>query len=102
EETARREALEEVGLRLGALELVAQAWSSPGLSCERISLYLAPYAGSDRIATGGGLAAEDENITAVEMALADLAPLADRGEIGDLKTLALLLALRLRQPLLFG
>lgn len=100
-ETARREALEETGLRLGTLEQVATAWSSPGLSCERISLYLAPYSAADRVAEGGGLAAENENITVVEMPLAELSSLADRQKLTDLKTLALVLALKLRQPHLF-
>src|SRR5207249_91184 len=38
---ARREAMEEAGLKLGPLEEVATAWSTPGVSTERISLYLA-------------------------------------------------------------
>ncbi|MFI4997657.1 MAG: NUDIX domain-containing protein [Hyphomicrobiales bacterium] len=100
-ETIRREALEEVGLRLGALEHVVTAWSSPGLSCERIGLYLAPYSAADRVEQGGGLAVENENITVVEMPLAQLWSLVDRQELTDLKTLALVLALKLRQPRLF-
>ncbi len=39
----RREALEEGGLRLGALEHVATVWSMPGVSTERMALYLAEY-----------------------------------------------------------
>ena len=77
-------------------------WSIPGSSTERINLYLAPYAASDRIGDGGGLDHEHENITVVERPLAELARMADGGEIDDLKTLALVQTLRLRRPDLFA
>ena len=101
DDEARREALEEGGLELGPLEHVVTAWSSPEVSTERVSLYLAAYTGADRAAQGGGLAEEHENVEPVEMALADLARLADAGRLVDMKTLLLVLALRLRQPALF-
>src|SRR5262245_35600186 len=40
---ARRETLEEAGLRIEALEYVTTAWTMPGISTERMALYLAPY-----------------------------------------------------------
>jgi nudix-type nucleoside diphosphatase (YffH/AdpP family) len=101
EETVKREALEEAGLRLGELEHVVTAWSSPGLSCERIALYLATYSTADRVEEGGGLAGEHENITVAELPLAELWSLAERQELTDLKTLTLVLALRQRRPELF-
>ncbi len=101
EACARREALEETGAALGVLEPVARAWSSPGVSTERIHLYLAAYHADDRIHPGGGLADEHERITVEEMKLDDLWAGAERGEIDDLKTLCLLFALRLRRPDLF-
>jgi nudix-type nucleoside diphosphatase (YffH/AdpP family) len=101
-ETARREALEEAGLQLGELEAVADAWPSPGILTERVRLFLAPYKSADRVADGGGLAEEHEEIEVVELPLADLAALADRGEITDMKTLALVQTLRVRRPHLFG
>ena len=100
-ETVRREALEELGLRLGALEFVARAWSSPGVSAERVALYLAPYAPADRIAPGGGLVEEHEAITVIERPLARLSADVDAGCVADLKLLALVLALRARHPALF-
>ena len=100
--TARREALEEAGLQLGQLEIVADAWPSPGILTERVCLFLAPYRSADRVAAGGGLAEEHEEIEVVEMPLANLAHLADRGEITDMKTLALVQTLRVRRPHLFG
>jgi nudix-type nucleoside diphosphatase (YffH/AdpP family) len=100
-ETARREALEETGLRLGALEHVGSVWTSPGISTEKIDLYLAPYAAGDRVSAGGGLASEDENITVVEMPIAEFWATAERLEIADMKTLTLALALRWKHPGLF-
>lgn len=99
--TARREAMEEAGLRLGELEFVADAWPSPGMLTERLSLFLAPYTASDRIGAGGGLADEHEQIEVVEMPLRDLAALVDEGRMYDMKTLALTQSLRVRRPHLF-
>ena len=101
EENARREVLEETGIRLGALDFVGATYSCAGISTERIHLYLAAYGASDRVASGGGAEGEHENIKVVEMPLADLAGLADRGALTDLKTLTLVLALRVRHPELF-
>jgi len=102
EETARREALEEAGLRLGALDHVGRVWSTPGVSTERIDLFLAPYGAADRVADGGGLASENEDITVVEMAMAELDAMLAAGAIADLKTMVLLLALKDRRPDLFA
>ena len=99
--TAKREALEEGGLRLGALEHVASAWSMPGVSTERMTLYLAEYRAEDRVADGGGVAHEDEEVRVVEMSLKDLAALMAAEGFVDMKTLVLLQALRLRRPELF-
>ena len=101
EDCARREAMEEIGLRLGILEPVLVAWTMPALSTERAHLFLAPYRGSDRVGLGGGLAAEHEDITIAEVPLAELAAMADAGALTELKLFALVQTLRLRQPDLF-
>jgi nudix-type nucleoside diphosphatase (YffH/AdpP family) len=101
EAAIRREALEEAGLRLGDLEPIATVWPSPGVSAERSSLFLARYGAGDRVGAGGGLAGEHEAISVLEAPLAQLAAMADGGRLTDLKTLALVLALRLRRPELF-
>jgi nudix-type nucleoside diphosphatase (YffH/AdpP family) len=101
-DTARREALEEGGLRLGPLEHVATAWSTPGVSTERMALYLAEYRTEDRVGDGGGVAHEEEEVRVVEMGLKELAAvMAAAGGLVDMKTLALVQALRLRRPELF-
>jgi nudix-type nucleoside diphosphatase (YffH/AdpP family) len=98
---ARREALEEVGLELKLIEEAGLVWTMPGVSTERMHLYLAEYGAGDRVGDGGGLADEHERITVVELALAELAAMADDGRLSDLKTLALVQTLRLRRPDLF-
>lgn len=98
---ARREAMEEIGLRLGELESVGRVWTMPGLSTERSHLFLAPYGAADRVAAGGGLPEEHESIEVKEMALGELARMADEGAIPDLKLLLLVQTLRIRRPGLF-
>ncbi|MCJ2012927.1 NUDIX domain-containing protein [Methylobacterium sp. J-076] len=102
EEGARREVTEETGLRLGPLDLVASAWSMPGLSTERMDLFLATYAAADRLGAGGGLANEGEAVTVHEIPLAELAAMVTRGALADMKTLVLLFALQIRRPDLFA
>jgi nudix-type nucleoside diphosphatase (YffH/AdpP family) len=101
ETCVRREAREEAGLRLGALEYVASGWTMPGISTERMHFYLAPY-DQDCLLDGGGGVDPDEQITPVEMTLAELGGMADAGRLHDVKTLLLLQALKLRHPVLFA
>jgi nudix-type nucleoside diphosphatase (YffH/AdpP family) len=101
EDTVRREAMEELGVRLGALTFVATAWPSCGVSTETMALYLADYAQSDRIAAGGGLPAEQEYISVEELPLAELARLGADGAWVDMKLLLLIQSLRLQRADLF-
>jgi nudix-type nucleoside diphosphatase (YffH/AdpP family) len=99
---ARREALEETGLRLDRLEPVGRLWTMPGLSTERMDLYLAPYTSTDRVGAGGGAAGEHEDIAVLEVSLGELAAMIDAGQLADMKTFALVQTLRLRRPELFS
>jgi nudix-type nucleoside diphosphatase (YffH/AdpP family) len=99
---ARREAQEEVGLALGDVEHVGRVWTSPGISAEQMDLYLAPYSAADRVNAGGGIASEHEAIEVAEIGLDAVCAMVERGELDDMKTLALVQALRLRHPELFG
>lgn len=98
---ARREALEEGGLRLRGLERVAETWATPATSTERVTSFLAAYGPADRVGPGGGLDAEAEHLRVREVPLAELGRRMDAAGIRDAKTLLLLQALRLRQPALF-
>ena len=99
---ARREAMEEAGVRLTRLEKVSEAWTMPGLSSERMALFLGVYAAADQVAPGGGVASEHEEIEVIEVPLATLAAMAESGELADLKTFALVQTLRIRRPDLFA
>lgn len=101
DDCARREAMEEAGLRLGPLEHITTCWTMPGISTEQMDLYLAAYGDADRVGDGGGVADEHENITVVELRLAELAAMADNKQLDDMKTLLLVQTLRLRHPELF-
>jgi nudix-type nucleoside diphosphatase (YffH/AdpP family) len=101
-ESIRREAEEEAGLKLRDLEHVSTCWASPGVLTERLHLYLSAYSAADRIGPGGGRAEEMEEIHVEEVALSELAKLADRGQLEDAKTLLLVQTLRLRRAALFA
>ncbi|HHZ08487.1 MAG TPA: NUDIX hydrolase [Rhizobiales bacterium] len=101
-DAARREALEEAGLRLSAVRHVATVWTSPGITTERMGLFLAEYGVGDRVGKGGGLAEEHENIEVVELDLDELWSRASAGALADMKTFTLVLALKELRPDLFG
>jgi len=101
ESCARREALEEGGLRLHTLEPVGTVWATPSTSTERVHLFLAPYGTGDRVGPGGGLAEEGERLEVREVPLADLGEAVRSGRQPDAKTLMLVQALMLRRPDLF-
>lgn len=95
---ARREALEEAGVRLGRLEPVGHVWAMPTISTEQVSLFLAPYASSDLVEAGGGSQEEHESIEVHEMDLALLYEMMFAGGLRDMKTLALVQSLFLSKP----
>ncbi len=70
-ETAiRRELHEELGYDVDALEPIVTVWPSPGTSSETIAVFYAEV--SRKSGTGGGLAAEHEQIEAVELTFKQL------------------------------
>jgi len=87
EEAMRREVMEEIGFRVGELTHITTMYPSPGGSSERITIYYAEVGNTDRIAAGGGLASEGEDIQIVEIALPELWRAVDAGEIMDAKTI---------------
>jgi len=93
---ARRETMEEAGIRVERLEPLGHFWSAPGVTTERVHLFLAPYTQADRVAAGGGLADEHEEIEVLEVGFDDLASLLADNTIADMKTAILVQALQLK------
>lgn len=94
EEAIRREALEEAGYQVGALERIATFYTTPGISSERVALFYGETRGAEPVAKGGGLAEEGEDIEVLELAYNEAFAMVDRGEIVDGKTLIALLWLK--------
>ena len=89
DQSARREAEEEIGLKVGALRKVGTVVPSAGTLTERMHLFIAEVSAADRTEDGGGKPSEGEDIEVVEIPLAELYERARRGEIDDAKTLIL-------------
>jgi ADP-ribose pyrophosphatase len=87
EDALRREIMEEIGYRAGELTYITTMYPSPGGSSERITIYYAEVGNTDRIAAGGGLASEGEDIQITEVTLPELWRSVDAGEIMDAKTM---------------
>ena len=87
-------------LALDTLDHLFTGWTMPGLSTERMHFFLATYSGEARLERGGA-AGEHGDILPVEIALAELARMADAGDLTDVKTLLLIQSARVRHPALF-
>lgn len=86
----RRESAEELGVRLGPLTHVLDAYMSPGSVTERLHFFAAPYTAADRVGTGGGLEEEGEDIEVLELPFAEALAMTRDGRITDGKTVLLL------------
>ncbi len=100
EETARREAVEEAGLNLGALHPIGSYYPSPGALTEYLYTFIGIADLPDEAARLGGLDVEAEDIRGHVMSFDALMALVDSGEIdtGPLVLSALWLA-RMRSDL---
>jgi ADP-ribose pyrophosphatase len=83
-DTARRELIEEVGLRAGRLELLAEFYNSPGFCDEHSFVYLAlDLSPADKDAQG----IEEQHMTLELIELDDVPALIRSGAIIDAKTI---------------
>lgn len=82
EQCAQRELREETGHSAGRLVSLGEVWPAPGLSNERMALFLALELASDPL-----LPDEDEQIQLVTMPLAELVAMAFDGRLEDAKSI---------------
>jgi len=85
-----KEAEEESGFRVKKVEKVFEAYMSPGAVTEILHFYIAEYHDADKVSEGGGLAAEQEDITVMEVGFEKAMDMVYKGEIKDAKTIMLL------------
>ena len=97
ETAVRREAAEELGIRLGDVRLVHDAFMSPGSVTERVHCYVGAYRPADRVDAGGGIEDEGEDIEVLELPLVEALAMVDDGRIADGKTIMLLQWVALRR-----
>lgn len=98
EAAIRREAGEELGITIDALEHVFDVYMSPGSVTERLHFYAAAYTPAARTSAGGGLVDDGEDITVVELPFTEALDMAHDGRIADAKTIMLLQWAALRGP----
>jgi ADP-ribose pyrophosphatase len=84
EATARRELEEEVGMRAGRLDKLAEFYNSPGFSDEHSVVYLGRELERCQTSLQG---VEEQHMTVEQVALDDVAGLIAAGEITDAKTI---------------
>jgi 8-oxo-dGTP pyrophosphatase MutT (NUDIX family) len=93
EATAHRELVEEIGMRAGRLEKLAEFYNSPGFCDEHSHVYLARDLAPAEISAHG---VEEEHMTIERVALAAVPDLVAAGEIVDAKTIICLALARER------
>lgn len=90
EDCIRAEAEQEVGFRVRQPRRVFDAFMSPGSLTERVHGFVAEYDVSDRIAVGGGLEHEGEDIEVLELPIDEALAMVADGRVRDAKTIMLL------------
>lgn len=90
EERIRLEAEEETGYRVREVRPIFEAYMSPGSVTEKLHFFVAEYDASSKVAGGGGVRSEGEDIEVLELAFADAMAMVAGGAICDGKTIMLL------------
>ena len=86
-ECAKRECIEETGYEINKFNKIGFVYSTPGITSERVHLYIGYCKSSDKKYDGGGLDTEHEDIQIIEIAKEDAYKKAAQGDFKDGKTI---------------
>lgn len=86
----RVEAEEETGYRIHDVEMIFEAYMSPGSVTEKLYFFIGRYTPADRISDGGGHVEEGEDIEVIELGIDAAMAMIASGDIQDGKTIMLL------------
>jgi len=89
EEAIRREAEEELGIKVGEVHKILETYMSPGSVTEKLFFFVAEY--SSLSGETAGNREEGEDIEVIELGLDEALDCIDNGRIQDAKTIILLL-----------
>ncbi|OPC05948.1 GDP-mannose pyrophosphatase [Elizabethkingia meningoseptica] len=95
EDCIRRETEEETGYKVKDVRKIFEAYMSPGSVTEILYFFIAEYSKEMKVAEGGGLEEEDEDIEVMEVNIDQALRMIQTGEIKDAKTIMLLQYVRL-------
>ncbi|MFT3950200.1 MAG: GDP-mannose pyrophosphatase NudK [Agriterribacter sp.] len=99
EECIRRETKEETGYKVTEVRKVFEAYMSPGSVTEILYFFIAEYSKEMKVAEGGGVEHEEENIEVLELPIDDAMNMIEDGAIKDGKTIMLLQYVKLKDIL---
>lgn len=84
---AKRECIEETGYEINKFDKIGFVYSTPGITSERVHLYIGYCSSNDKKFNGGGLDTEHEDIQIIEMPKDEAYKKAAQGEFKDGKTI---------------
>jgi nudix-type nucleoside diphosphatase (YffH/AdpP family) len=86
----KRETEEETGYKVSDVRKIFEAYMSPGSVTEILYFFVAEYSTTMKVATGGGLEHDQEDIEVLEIGLDEAMGMITAGQIKDGKTIMLL------------
>jgi nudix-type nucleoside diphosphatase (YffH/AdpP family) len=96
-EAIRSETEEETGYRIAHPQKVMEVFMSPGSVTEKLYFFVAEYSDALRVAEGGGVLTDGEEIDVLEVGIDEAMHMIRCGEIIDGKTIILLQYAQLHQ-----
>lgn len=89
-ECAKRECLEETGYAIQKFKYLGCVFSTPGITSERVHLYIGFCQSTDRINEGGGVDHEHEDIKVIEIPRKETEKMLNDHVFTDMKTVSVL------------